>query len=70
MTRIIITGSKGRMGKALMTCAGHNPELEVAGQIDEGDDLSRVIGKGDVVIDFSLHTVTLGIASVCAANRI
>src|SRR4051812_32299480 len=57
------------MGKALMTCAGHNPELEVAGQIDEGDDLSRVIGKGDVVIDFSLHTATLGIASVCAANK-
>ena len=57
------------MGKALMTCAGHNPELEVAGQIDEGDDLSRVIGKGDVVIDFSLHTATLGIASVCATNK-
>lgn len=69
MTRIIITGSKGRMGQALISCAAHIPELEVAGQIDAGDDLAAVIGKSDVVIDFSFHSATLGVAKLCAQNK-
>ena len=69
MTRIIITGAKGRMGKALLACAPNFQELEVAGQIDQGDDLGAVIGRGDVVIDFSLHTATPGIAALCAKHK-
>jgi 4-hydroxy-tetrahydrodipicolinate reductase len=69
MTRIIITGSKGRMGQALVLCAARNPELKVTGQIDAGDDLSAVIGQGDVVIDFSAHDATAGIAAICAENK-
>src|SRR5258705_11643042 len=69
MTRIIITGSKGRMGKALLSCAAHIHELQVAGQIDQGDDLRSVIDKGDVVIDFSSHTATLALATVCAEHK-
>jgi 4-hydroxy-tetrahydrodipicolinate reductase len=66
MTNIIITGSKGRMGKALATCAAHFPELQVVGQIDQGDDLRSVIDQGDVVIDFSSHQATPAIAALCA----
>lgn len=66
MTKIIITGSKGRMGKALLACAPSHHELEVVGQIDQGDDLAAVLTRGDVVIDFSLHSATLGIAELCA----
>ena len=40
MTRVIITGSKGRMGQALLACAPQHRELEVVGQIDQGDDLA------------------------------
>ena len=69
MTKIIITGSKGRMGQALVSCARQFPELQVGGQIDEGDDLRAVIEKGDVVVDFSSHTATLGIAALCAQHR-
>jgi 4-hydroxy-tetrahydrodipicolinate reductase len=69
MTRIIITGSKGRMGQALLSCAARIPELEVVGQVDAGDDLGMVIGKCDVVIDFSFHTATLGVAKLCAQNK-
>ncbi len=68
MTKIIITGAKGRMGKALLSCAANDPELQVVGQIDAGDDLGAVIGKTDVVIDFSSHAATAGIAELCAAN--
>jgi 4-hydroxy-tetrahydrodipicolinate reductase len=69
MTKIIITGSKGRMGKALLACAAANPELQVAAQIDAGDDLGAVIERGDVVIDFSSHNATPGVAALCAAHR-
>ena len=69
MTKIIITGSKGRMGQALVTCAARIPELEVVGQIDMGDNLASIIGKCDAVIDFSFHSATLDVAKLCAANK-
>ncbi|HLP75910.1 MAG TPA: 4-hydroxy-tetrahydrodipicolinate reductase [Candidatus Paceibacterota bacterium] len=69
MTKIIITGSKGRMGQALLSCAANIPDLEVVGTIDQGDDLGAVIGKADAVIDFSFHTATLGVAKLCAQHK-
>jgi 4-hydroxy-tetrahydrodipicolinate reductase len=69
MTRIIITGSKGRMGRALVACTANFRELEIVGQIDSGDDLSAVIAKSDVVIDFSSHSGTPAIVELCAKNR-
>ncbi len=69
MTRIIITGAKGRMGRALLACAPQHPELTVVGQIDQGDDLRSVIAQGDVVIDFSSHSATPAIAALCAEHH-
>jgi 4-hydroxy-tetrahydrodipicolinate reductase len=69
MTKIIITGSKGRMGQALIACAARLPELEVVGRIDQGDDLRSVIGQGDVVVDFSLPHASAGIAELCATHH-
>ncbi|HEY2329242.1 MAG TPA: 4-hydroxy-tetrahydrodipicolinate reductase [Verrucomicrobiae bacterium] len=69
MTKIIITGSKGRMGQALIACAARIPEITVVGTIDQGDDLAAIIGKCDVVIDFSFHNATLGVAELCAKNQ-
>ena len=69
MTRIIITGAKGRMGQTLIECAARIPDLQVAGRIDLGDDLGAMIDKGDVVIDFSFHDATASIAELCAAHR-
>ena len=66
MTNIIITGARGRMGRTLVGCASTNPELVLAGEIDEGDDLAGVIKLGDVVIDFSSPQATPGIAELCA----
>jgi 4-hydroxy-tetrahydrodipicolinate reductase len=69
MTKIIITGAKGRMGKALIACAPNFRELEIAGQIDVGDDLGAVIERGDVVVDFSSQTATVGVADICAKHQ-
>ncbi len=69
MTRIIITGSKGRMGRALAACAPQHADIAIAAQVDQGDDLGAVIGCGDVVVDFSAHTATAGLAALCAQHR-
>ncbi len=69
MTRIIITGAKGRMGQALLGCAKNFRDIEVVGRIDQGDDLGAMIKNTDVVIDFSFHEATAEIAEICAANQ-
>src|SRR6185312_6861308 len=69
MTKIAITGSKGRMGQALISCAAKIPDLQVTGQIDKGDDLSSVIGKCDAVIDFSFHSATPEVTALCASHK-
>jgi 4-hydroxy-tetrahydrodipicolinate reductase len=68
MTKLIITGAKGRMGQKLIACAEANSELSVTGRIDLNDDLKSVIRDGDVVIDFSFHDATAPIAAICAEH--
>ena len=68
MAKITITGSKGRMGQALITCAGRDPELDVVGTVDLGDDIEPAIAAADAVIDFSFHDATRTIAERAAAE--
>jgi 4-hydroxy-tetrahydrodipicolinate reductase len=69
MTSLIITGAKGRMGQTLIACVARHPDLRVAGQIDIGDDVRSVIQSGDVLIDFSFHDATFGLAELCAEHN-
>ncbi len=69
MTKIIITGAKGRMGQALLRCAGQFPKIQIVGRVDLGDDLRRVIKRGGVVVDFTFHGNTVSFAQVCAAHK-
>ncbi len=68
-TSVIIVGAKGRMGQALIACAKQHRQLQVTGQIDHGDDLAALIANSDVVIEFSGHAVTLGVAKLCAQHQ-
>jgi 4-hydroxy-tetrahydrodipicolinate reductase len=56
------------MGRTIVACAPNHAGLEVVGQIDQGDDLAVIISRSNVVIDFSLHSATPGIAELCAAQ--
>ena len=69
MTRVIIAGAKGRMGQALIACVPQHRDLEVVGQVDQEDDLATIVGRGDVVIDFSSHAATAAIAALCAEQK-
>lgn len=66
MTKVIITGSRGRMGQALLSCASRIPTIDVVAEIDLGSDIRDSIDRCDVVIDFSFHKATLPIATLCA----
>src|SRR5476649_2401364 len=69
MTRLIITGAKGRMGQALVSCSKNLRDLKIVAAIDRGDDLKTVISKTDAVIDFSSHDATPKIVELCAKNQ-
>ncbi len=51
------------------SCAKNFHELEIVGQIDQGDDLAGVIDKADVVVDFSAHSATPAVAALCAGHN-
>ena len=67
--KITVTGSKGRMGQAILALAANDTELKIVGEVDMGDDINACIAKTDVVIDFSFHAATLPIAQAAAKNR-
>ncbi len=69
MTRVLINGSKGQMGRALLTCAARMPEIQVTAGVDVGDDLAAAMGDCDVVVDFSFHSVTPKVAKLCVERR-
>jgi len=67
MTRLLIHGAKGRMGKALVACAAEDPELTVSAEVDAGDDFPAALQVSDAVIDFTHAPATAGVAEACAA---
>ncbi|MCK9589937.1 MAG: 4-hydroxy-tetrahydrodipicolinate reductase [Terrimicrobiaceae bacterium] len=69
MTRLLINGAKGRMGKMLVSCAAEDPELTVAAEIDAGDDFHAALVGCDAVIDFTHAPATAAIADACATAR-
>ena len=69
MPKLIITGSKGRMGKAVIRCASTDPEFTVIGAVDLGDSLGSFTSEAEVIIDFSFHDATRAIAEKAAEHR-
>lgn len=69
MTKVVITGASGRMGQSLIACAPRFADIQVVGKIDIGDKLEDVIDQSDVVVDFSFHNATAGLAEICARER-
>ncbi|MEI7962777.1 MAG: 4-hydroxy-tetrahydrodipicolinate reductase [Verrucomicrobiota bacterium] len=62
--KVIIYGSKGRMGQTLVRCVQEDPALDLAGTIDAGEPLDH-ISECDAVIDFSHAEATARILEKC-----
>jgi 4-hydroxy-tetrahydrodipicolinate reductase len=67
--RLLINGSKGRMGQTLIACAGVDPAFAVSGQIDAGEDFAGAIPGCDVVIDFSHYTTVEPVLARCMEHH-
>lgn len=64
--RLLINGAKGRMGRALVSCAQADPDLAIGAEVDDGDDFSAALAQCDAVIDFTHAPVTPAVAEACA----
>jgi len=67
-TRVIIVGSKGRMGEALLRLAKADPALELVGGVDRDDDLNTFVDRCDVLIEFAHHSVTPTLLDLAVAR--
>ena len=63
--KLLINGAKGRMGQTLISCAAADSELEVAAQVDVGDDLDSAIPECQAVVDFTHADATAAVAKKC-----
>lgn len=67
--KILLNGSKGRMGLAISDCAEAN-DATIAAACDAGDDASAAAADCEAVIDFSFHEVTPEIAALAAKHKL
>jgi 4-hydroxy-tetrahydrodipicolinate reductase len=66
--KILLNGSHGRMGLAISEIAEvHDAVITAA--CDAGDNPAESIAECDVVIDFSFHEVTSGLAELAVAHK-
>ncbi len=69
MLNILVTGCRGRMGKAVATAASEDSKTRIAAGIDLGDSLEEALQKSDAVIDFTLPTFTNELIEGCVEAK-
>ena len=67
--RLLINGSRGRMGQMLITCAAGLPDVSIGAAVDIGDDFAAGLAKSDAVIDFSHHSTCEAVLAGCVAGK-
>ncbi len=69
MSAIGIIGSKGRMGQAIAAAIAEAGQ-DLAGGVDQGDDVSALISTSDALVDFSSpHALEATLDACVAANK-
>src|SRR6202030_2933956 len=62
--RVLLIGSKGRMGQTIVDLARNDPKIDIVAQCDLGDAIEPAMKDCDVAIDFSNSSA---IDEVCQA---
>jgi len=65
MTKIAITGSNGRMGRALIKAVKLNPNVSQGSILNREDDIKKILKDFDVLVDFTRPEATLNAVSIC-----
>jgi len=69
MTKLLITGKSGRMGQTLMEATELNPQAELGGTHDAGENLTRAFDGVDAAIDFTVHSFTNSVVEAALASN-
>ena len=64
-----IVGAKGRMGQTLLDLA-KPAGFQIGAALDQGDNLKKGLEKCDVIIDFSVHSITREVAEEARESSI
>jgi 4-hydroxy-tetrahydrodipicolinate reductase len=68
-TKVIIVGSRGRMGEALMRLAKQDERLELVAGVDKDDNVAEVIDRADALVEFAHHSLTPTLAQLAVEKR-
>ncbi|MEY4939737.1 MAG: 4-hydroxy-tetrahydrodipicolinate reductase [Verrucomicrobiota bacterium] len=66
--KILINGSRGRMGDAVASAA-REMAIPVGAAVDIGDDITAALARCDVVVDFSAHSATRAMLNAAVAQN-
>lgn len=66
--KIVVAGSKGRMGSRIKALALADQNFKVVGEVDKGDSLDDLIASADVVVDFTAPEAAVVNASIAARH--
>ncbi len=69
MTKLLITGSSGRMGQALIAATELDPSTTLGATHDQGEDLPGAFSQADAVIDFTVHFFTKEVLEAALASK-
>lgn len=68
ITRIAVTGAKGRMGQAIQQCVKGDARFEMVAAVDRDEPLAPHLQRGVVIVDFSSHLATPAFAEAAVAK--
>lgn len=69
MLPLLITGSSGRMGQALIQAAAANPAVTLAATHDVGQDLDAAVAQAGCIIDFTVHSFTPAVIAAALKHQ-
>jgi 4-hydroxy-tetrahydrodipicolinate reductase len=67
MAKVGVLGARGRMGREVVRVVSDSEDLEVAAEVDQGDDLDALTGC-DVIVDFTHPGVVMENLHWCVAH--
>ena len=69
MTRLVVLGPSGRMGKAVLSLAREEPQMQVVATVDQGEDIAPALAGADVYIDFTTPAATTSAANAAKESN-
>lgn len=71
MIKVGVLGAKGRVGSAVVAGVQKADDLELAAEIDHGDDLQQLVDSGvEVIVDFTTPNSVMGNLEFCINHGI